>query len=80
MFHVMASFDPKEYDYEVRMGMWVTARCVARAAVFGKPMPDYVKVWLDTGGNSPPDGTTEAPPNVMGWLVKTIEDPDWPRA
>ena len=64
-------------DYEVVMGNWVTARCKKRVKDTGKPMPPYVVHWLETGGNSPPDESTEPPPRVLGWLVKTIDRPAW---
>ena len=40
--------DSNERMYEV------TARCLKRSADHNIPMPDYVKLWLDEGGNSAP--------------------------
>jgi len=64
-------------DYEGLMGDWVTARCRKRVKETGKPMPPDVANWLDTGGNSPADENTEPPPRVLGWLIKTIDEPIW---
>lgn len=66
-----------DYEYEKMIGEWVTARCAKRYNLKGK-MPDYVITWLETGGNSPVNQDSEAPPDVEGWLIKTIDDPDWP--
>ena len=41
-----------------------------------EPMPHYVRTWLDTVFNPDP-GAKAAPPQPLGWLVKTIDDPDW---
>ena len=68
---------PDPYGYEKRLGEWVTARCRKRAEVHGKPMPVEVKHWLDHGGNSPVTKDTKATETVLGWVVKTLEDPDW---
>ena len=68
-----------DYQYERRMGEWVAARCQKRAEEPNKkPMPQEVKDWLDDAGNSEPDKDTAAPAEVLYWLVKTIDDPDWP--
>lgn len=65
-------------DYEQVMGEWVTARCRKRAAApISKEMPPEVKRWLKYGGNSPPGATTVATQQILGWLIKTIEKPDW---
>ncbi|MGD8451549.1 MAG: hypothetical protein PVJ57_06995 [Phycisphaerae bacterium] len=66
-----------DYSYETRMGEWVAARCRKRAEEHGKAMPDRVKEWLDTGGNSPVNQDTPPPPDILGWVIKSIEDPDW---
>ncbi|MGD2110311.1 MAG: hypothetical protein PVI86_13100 [Phycisphaerae bacterium] len=65
------------YEYEDRLGTWVAQRCRKRYDLKGM-MPEEIITWLLTGGNSPPNGDTEATANVVGWLIKTIEDPDWP--
>ena len=67
-----------EFTYEIRMGEWVASRCRKRAEDHGIPMPAEVKDWLDNGGNSPANENTPPTALVMGWVVKTIEDPDWP--
>ncbi len=59
------------------MGNWVTARCRKRVKDTSERMPQAVRDWLDTGGNSPADDTTQPSPYVLGWLVKTIEKPIW---
>ena len=67
-----------EMDYEQLIGEWVTARCRKRAK--GPPpreMPDYVKHWLETGGDSPVNADTAPTARVLGWLMKTIIDPIW---
>ena len=64
-------------DHIARMGVWVAARCRRRAEEHKKGMPQFVKDWLDTGGNSPADGNTAPTGPVHEWLNKTIEDPDW---
>ena len=64
-------------DYEILLGNWVAARCKKRVKDTGRQMPPYVVDWLETGGNSPADENTEPPPNVLGWLVKTIDRPAW---
>ncbi len=64
---------------EDTMGKWVTARCCLRRDVYGKPMPEYVKKWLDgIGHGSNGDGDANIPDDVRNWLTKTIVDPDWP--
>ena len=67
-------------DWERLVGDWVTARCRKRVRNPEKPTPDYVKLWLKTIDWNPHAEDTEAPAPVLGWVVKTIEDPDWPRA
>ena len=64
-------------DYEILMGNWVTARCKKRVEETGEQMPEEVRIWLDTGGNSRADGNTQAQSCVLGWLVKTLVKPDW---
>ena len=64
-------------DYETRMGEWVAARCRKRAEEYGKPMPQVVKDWLDKGGDSPANQNTKPTVIVLGWLILTINDPDW---
>ncbi len=64
---------------EDTMGKWVTSRCLLRRDVYGKPMPEYVRKWLDgIGHGSTVDGYANPPNDVREWLTKTIEDPDWP--
>lgn len=47
----------------------------------GHPMPENVKTWLEKiSGNPHVDPTAGAPPDVGGWLTKTLEDPDWGEA
>ena len=70
--------DSNERMYDVTMGSWVTARCLKRSADHNIPMPDYVKLWLDEGGNSAPGPNDVAPVAVLEWLNKTIRDPTWP--
>ncbi|MCH8344337.1 MAG: hypothetical protein IH983_10145 [Planctomycetes bacterium] len=66
-------------QYEDTMGKWVTARCSLRRDVYGKPMPAYVKTWLDgIGHGSNVDGLANATDDVLNWLTQTIENPDWP--
>jgi hypothetical protein len=72
-----------QISYAQKMGQWVTARCEKRIELMRKQnpkyeMPECVTQWLDHGGNSPPDGSTPAETNVLGWLLKTIVKPDWP--
>ena len=62
------------------MGKWVAARCRKRAKVHKKGMPQFVKDWLDTGGNSPADENTAPTTAVRNWVVNTLEDPDWPES
>jgi len=68
----------KEPDYEQLMGKWVTARCHKRVAEHGKPMPQEVRDWLKTIKWNPEAKNTQAPRNVVAWLLNTIDDPDWP--
>lgn len=75
ILHVMGTLD---YEYERRMGEWVTARCRKRAEEHEKPMPQQVRDWLDDGGNSPANKNTAPTVVVLGWLAATIIDPDWP--
>lgn len=73
----------EEPTYEERMGDWVAQRCQKRATGYPdreRPMPDYVKDWLDHGGKSAPDGDTAPTPSVQVWLTRTIDDPDWPES
>ena len=65
-------------DYEQRMGEWVTARLRKRKSDLSVEMPQEVKDWLDNGGNSPADKNTVPTVSVVGWLIKTTVDPDWP--
>lgn len=66
--------------HEDIMGQWVRGRCLLRNA-HGHPMPEYVKTWLEKiGGNPHVDPNAGAPPDVGGWLIKTLEDPDWGEA
>ncbi len=65
-------------QYEDTMGKWVTARCCLRRDIYGKPLPEYVKKWLDGIHGSTVEGLANAPDNVRNWLTRTIEDPDWP--
>ncbi|MHC4696172.1 MAG: hypothetical protein ACYTFA_05460 [Planctomycetota bacterium] len=63
---------------EVTMGIWVTLRCLARRLPpNSREVPDYVEEWLEKGGNSKPGKDTQAPPKVLYWLIKTIDDPAW---
>lgn len=68
-----------EYAYECEnlLGKWVTARLKKRYDLGHKPMPDAVCTWVKTAGKSPADENSEAPSEVLGWVIKTIEDPDW---
>ena len=68
-----------DYENERRMGDWVCARCRKRAEEHGKPMPPEVEAWLGTIKWNPGAKNTEATDKVLGWLIKTIVDPDWPR-
>ena len=67
-----------EFADEKRIGDWVTARCRKRAEEHGKPMPQEVRDWLKTIKWNPGAKNTQAPGEVIDWLVSTIEDPDWP--
>ena len=67
-----------DYEYETRIGRWVTDRCTKRAQCTGKEMPQEVREWLDEGGNSAAGPNTRATPRVLGWLVMTIDEPHWP--
>ena len=66
------------WHYEHMLGDWVEGRCVIRDAG-GKSMPWYVTDWLDGISKGPGglDPKQPAPPNVLEWVGKTIEDPDW---
>ena len=65
------------YECEDLLGKWVTARLIKRHLKHGPP-PDAVCTWVTTAGNSPADENSEATPEVLGYVIKTIEDPDWP--
>lgn len=66
------------------IGAWVAFRCTKRTVAkskggHGKSMDQSVKDWVnwyktlsDTQKKSAP-----APPNVVEWVARTIEDPDW---
>ena len=56
------------------MGSWVAARCRKRSN-HGIKMPKKVRDWLDLITN-PHEEDHEANDEVLGWLIKTIEDPD----
>ena len=68
------------YECEDLLGQWVTARLKKRHDLGHGAPPDAVCVWVKTAGKSPADGDSEATSEVLGWVIKTIEDPDWPRA
>lgn len=75
--------ETNDIDYEKfdkLMGDWVTARCRKRTVEHGKPMDKNVWEWLKGLEWNPSAKDAEAPAEVLGWVVKTIEDPDWPRA
>ncbi len=63
------------HDYEGRMGSWVAARCRKRYSDRGKDVPEKVRDWLELITN-PHERDHEANDEVLGWLIKTIEDPD----
>ena len=63
------------HDYEGRMGSWVAARCRKRYSDRGKDVPKKVRDWLELITN-PHERDHEANDEVLGWLIKTIEDPD----
>lgn len=69
----------EKYDYEceILLGQWVTARLKKRYDLGHGPPPDGVCSWVKTGGSSPADENSTAPAEALGWLIKTIEDPDW---
>jgi hypothetical protein len=60
----------------VGVGDWVTTRCQRHRA---GTVTQRVMAWLATGGpnGGPVDATSKPSPEVLGWIVKTIEDPDW---
>ncbi|MHC4414213.1 MAG: hypothetical protein ACYS0G_02895 [Planctomycetota bacterium] len=66
--------------YEDIMGAWVRGRCMLRES-FGHSMPKEIKDWLETVAGKPPVSNVNplesANSDVLGWLLKTIEDPDW---
>ncbi|UCE58767.1 MAG: hypothetical protein JSU63_15140 [Phycisphaerales bacterium] len=66
-----------QYEKEEQIGDWVTARCRSRDEDHGKEMPSAVSEWLAGNGN-PVTKTSRPTSEVLGWLVKTIEDPAWP--
>ena len=70
--------------YAQRFGQWVTARILKRIElkVAEDPtyrVPEYVQSFLDGVFNPKVPGETEAGPSETGWLIKSIEDPSWPR-
>ena len=70
--------DQSDYSCEALMGQWVTARCNKRYDNTEKPMPEDVCAWLRTAGSeSAADETSKPPAMVLGWMVKTVIDPDW---
>lgn len=74
--------DPKKVEdrlYARKFGDWVTARLVMRIDAC-HAVPNEVKVFLDEAlqkkaSDSKADEATYA---VLGWLIKSIENPDWP--
>ena len=69
----------EKYDYacEELLGQWVAARLKKRYDLGHGAPPDAVCTWVRTAGNSAADQNCEAPALVLGWLIKSIEDPDW---
>lgn len=65
-------------NYEEKLGQWVTLRCEKRHNKEG--MDSDVVQWLKTGrnGTDPPNEDTAPTAKVLGWLVSTIVEPDWP--
>ena len=65
-------------DYPQMLADWVKARCDKRVKEHGKPVPGYVKDWLGGIEWNPAAQDTVAPAPVIGWLFKSLEDPNWP--
>ncbi len=66
-----------QYEKEEQMGDWVASRCQSRIEDHQEEMPEDVARWLE-GGGTPVSKTSKPPREVLGWLIKTIEDPAWP--
>ena len=71
----------KDRLYAGKFGDWVTARLVMHIDAC-HPVPEKVKTFLDQAFQKK-SGKSEAGKatcEVLGWLIKGIEDPDWPDA
>jgi hypothetical protein len=60
-----------------QIGEWVAARCTKRVQRTGKDVPQEVIDWLDRIEWNPSPEDTDPTYEVLGWAIKTINDPDW---
>ncbi len=72
--------DDDKYERIIRD--WVYHRCCKRHKHVCGPPPKYVQEWCDwfvciCEGHSGEEDVP-APPSVVEWVNKTIEDPPWP--
>jgi hypothetical protein len=69
----------RDRQYADKFGEWVTARLVKHInACYA--MPEEVRTFLDRALQKKSGETQaeKAPYAVMGWLIMSIIDPDWP--
>jgi hypothetical protein len=70
-------------EYAQMFGDWVTARILKR--IEGKvaqdpsyKLPYYVRCFLDGVSSYDIPGEVTFGPGESGWVLKTMDDPDWP--